>query len=421
MLGIITVFAVPSTPTYAQLEDVVARVRSAVVLVQFRNALGEEGHGSGFTYDSGGFILTNHHVVEGATDIAVKVPDGRSFKASVVDYLRREQYAGPEMQSDVDVAVLKIDATNLPFLPLGDSSTLRQGQELLVLGYPGGVGTEQASVTRGIVSAVRTGWIQTDASLESGNSGGPVLDRQGRVVGLATFVTGRLRKIGGVVAVNSIRDIAMSALDSRATRQKTIAMPGYDYVSPTVLPRTRVWRENYNPGSAKAQPYSHEYTIDVTNVQEINGAYIFTLQQTEGSNFKYYLDTGGLVLLSRLDSNWIYALNQPLLMFPLPPIARSPWRNEFSFENPSSETRVRTTSESRIDADDETYSVAAGRFLHVIKVVTIEERLITRGTQAVLYHATTISWRAPAIGPIRAVTDVAETGEHIVQELVSTR
>ncbi|HEX2271331.1 MAG TPA: trypsin-like peptidase domain-containing protein, partial [Pyrinomonadaceae bacterium] len=139
-----------------------------------------QGLGSGVIIDADGYILTNHHVVDGADQIKVDLNDGRSLDARVV---------GADPPSDL--AVLKVDASNLPVLVLGDSDRTRVGDVVLALGNPLGVGQ---TVTMGIISAKgrQTGlsngafedFLQTDAPINRGNSGGAFLNVNGELIGI---------------------------------------------------------------------------------------------------------------------------------------------------------------------------------------------------------------------------------------------
>ena len=136
--------------------------------------------GTGFIMSPDGYVLTNHHVVDGADEVKVKLSDRREFTAKVI---------GSDQQSDV--ALLKIDATGLPALRLGDSRQLKPGQWVVAIGSPFGL---DHSVTAGIVSAVGRSnpyadqryvpFIQTDVAINRGNSGGPLLNTRGEVVGI---------------------------------------------------------------------------------------------------------------------------------------------------------------------------------------------------------------------------------------------
>lgn len=156
----------------------------------------EQGLGSGVIIDSAGYVLTNNHVVEDAKVISVSLRDGRSFTGQVV---------GKDPGSDL--AVVKIDGTSLPVADIGDSTTLRVGQQVIAIGNPFGF---DYTVTTGVVSALGRellvnpeqgqplqNLIQTDAAINPGNSGGPLLNSQGQVVGINTAV---IRKVEGFEA-----------------------------------------------------------------------------------------------------------------------------------------------------------------------------------------------------------------------------
>jgi serine protease Do len=146
----------------------------------------EHGIGSGVIISPDGYIVTNNHVVDGATDIKVTLSDRRILTAKLV---------GTDPLTDL--AVIKVDGTNLPNIPIGDSSALRPGQTVLAFGNPFGF---RFTVTRGIVSALNRPnpysddphkpgqFIQTDAAINPGNSGGPLVNAHGEVVGINTFL-----------------------------------------------------------------------------------------------------------------------------------------------------------------------------------------------------------------------------------------
>ncbi len=144
----------------------------------------QQGQGSGFITRSDGVILTNAHVVEGASEVGVTLPDGRSFSGKVLG-------------SDpvTDVAVVKVAAAGLPVAPLGDSSKVRPGEWAIAIGNPLGLDN---TVTAGIISAVqrtnavgegqRVPYLQTDAAVNPGNSGGPLINERGQVIGINTAI-----------------------------------------------------------------------------------------------------------------------------------------------------------------------------------------------------------------------------------------
>lgn len=176
-----------------------------------------QGAGSGFILSPDGYILTNNHVVDGATRITVEMADGRSFTGEVV---------GTDPPSDV--AIVKIDGTDLPYLTLGDSDSLRVGEIVIAIGNPMG---QRNSVTQGIVSAkgrsdVRitdyADFIQTDAAINVGNSGGPLLNLDGEVVGMNTAImsrTGGSMGIGFAIPINMIKDMKDTLIAGRSVER----------------------------------------------------------------------------------------------------------------------------------------------------------------------------------------------------------
>jgi serine protease Do len=160
-----------------------------------------QGLGSGFIINANGYIATNNHVVDDATEVRVKLSDGREFKATVV---------GKDPKTDV--ALVKIDASGLPTVPLGDSSQLQVGEPVMAIGNPFGL---EQTVTTGIVSA--TGrvigegpyddFIQTDASINPGNSGGPLINTRGQAIGINTAI---FTQSGGSVGIGFAIPISLT-------------------------------------------------------------------------------------------------------------------------------------------------------------------------------------------------------------------
>jgi S1-C subfamily serine protease len=198
---------------------VVAKVRPAVVNIATRQvtydvllrATPAQGIGSGVVFDARGYVLTNSHVVRGAQQIRVTLPDGRGFAGNLIG-------ADPV----TDLAVVKIEGRDLPVAQLGDSSKLEIGETVVAIGNP--LGLEGGpTVTAGVVSAVARSiedpggptlhdLIQTDAAINPGNSGGPLVRMAGDVVGINTAMIQEAQGIGFAISINSAKPIIQELL-----------------------------------------------------------------------------------------------------------------------------------------------------------------------------------------------------------------
>ncbi len=180
----------------------------------------QQAQGSGFVYDTAGHIVTNEHVVDGADSISVRFWNGATYRATVVG-----------SDPSTDVAVLKVDApaSVLHPLTLGDSDSLQVGQAVVAIGSPFGL---EETVTSGIISALHREMtapnnftiadsIQTDAAINHGNSGGPLLDLAGRVIGMTAQIesdSGGNDGVGFAIPVNTVRSIATQLIGSGSVR-----------------------------------------------------------------------------------------------------------------------------------------------------------------------------------------------------------
>jgi S1-C subfamily serine protease len=200
----------------AQVEAVYGQTGSAVVNITsvtyaydfFFNPVPQEGTGSGFVYDDEGHIVTNYHVIENAEELSVTLADGETYSVEVV---------GEDPTNDL--AVIRIEAESLPQpIPLGDSDALRVGQFVVAIGNPFGL---ERTLTAGVISSLGRvikgpennfigEVIQTDAAINPGNSGGPLLDLEGRVIGVNSQIVSPSQANAGVgfaVPANTVRRV----------------------------------------------------------------------------------------------------------------------------------------------------------------------------------------------------------------------
>jgi S1-C subfamily serine protease len=227
--GLIDAIEEENVRIYRQASPAVANIVTRAVQYDFFfNAVPIEGAGSGFVIDADGHILTNYHVVQGADTIEVILGDQSHYKA---------KYIGADTRNDI--ALIQIDPAGhkLATLKLGDSRNLLVGQRVLAIGNPFGF---ESTLTTGVVSSlgrtVQTGdntfideAIQTDASINRGNSGGPLLDSHGDVIGINSAIyapTGTTAGIGFAIPINTARRVAEDLITKGRVRRATLGAEG---------------------------------------------------------------------------------------------------------------------------------------------------------------------------------------------------
>jgi serine protease Do len=192
------------TTTAPNWVEIAKAVKPAVVNVSGRRDMGGRSVGSGFIINANGHVVTNNHVVEGAETVQVRLSDGRELTAKVVG-----------RDPKTDLALLKVEATGLPVIGLGDSAALQVGEPVMAIGNSFGL---EQTVTTGIVSAtgrvIGAGpyddFIQTDTSINPGNSGGPLINARGQVIGINSIIfsrTGGSVGIGFAIPVNLAKNV----------------------------------------------------------------------------------------------------------------------------------------------------------------------------------------------------------------------
>src|SRR5271170_4422546 len=214
---------------YKQASPAVANIVTRTVQYDFfYNPVPVEGAGSGFVIDTDGHILTNYHVVQGAEMIEVTLGDQSRYKA---------KYIGADTRNDIALIQIDPKGRKITALPLGDSRNLLVGQRVLAIGNPFGF---QSTLTTGVVSSlgrtVQTGEntfideaIQTDAAINRGNSGGPLLNTRGEVIGINSAIyapTGTTAGIGFAIPINTARRAAEDLISTGRVRRASLGAEG---------------------------------------------------------------------------------------------------------------------------------------------------------------------------------------------------
>lgn len=228
------------TQAVEKLSESIVSVSSMRLERRFFGIVPSEGQGSGIILDRKGLIITNNHVIDGANQVHVSLKDGRTFTGEVVG-----------SDEATDVAVIRVDASDLPAADLGDSELLKVGQIVLAIGnalaLPGG-----PTVSMGVLSAkgrplpgsdfIFEGLLQTDAAVNPGNSGGPLADLDGRIIGITTMMIPFAQGMGFAIPVNTVKKIAQEILENGRVSRRWIGISGID-VTPQLARRYNLQTE----------------------------------------------------------------------------------------------------------------------------------------------------------------------------------
>lgn len=203
-----------TSPAELPIEELTERVRKSVVVITSAGRDGRrEGMGAGFVISADGKVVTNYHVIGEGRDVRVQLADGRQLDVLEVHASDRA----------LDLAVLKVDAADLVPLEMGNSDQLKQGQSVIALGNPRGL---SHSVVSGLVSGVREmegrPMIQLAIPIEPGNSGGPLVDRQGRVQGIMTMKSLVTPNLGFALTINLLKPLLEKPNPIVISRWRTI-------------------------------------------------------------------------------------------------------------------------------------------------------------------------------------------------------
>jgi len=229
------------TQAVDRLSESIVSVSSMRLERRFFGIVPLEGQGSGIILDRKGLIVTNNHVIDGASQVNVNLKDGRTFTGEVVG-----------SDDATDVAVIRVNADDLPAAELGDSEMLRVGQFVLAIGnalaLPGG-----PTVSMGVLSAkgrplpgsdfIFEGLLQTDAAVNPGNSGGPLADIDGRIIGITTMMIPYAQGMGFAIPINTVKKIAQEILENGRVTRRWIGISGID-VTPQLARRYNLQTES---------------------------------------------------------------------------------------------------------------------------------------------------------------------------------
>lgn len=377
VLALLAILITSPVPAQAQYEKIVETARPAVVLIAVETEKGI-GTGSGFIIGPSGYIVTARHVVEDAKQITVFLPDGRQMSAAVVRY-----------STIFDAAVIKLEGFGFPALRFGDSDVVRQGQEVLVLGYPfaTSLGRESVTVTRGIISAIRTseGVLQIDAALNPGNSGGPVLNLRGEVIGVAVARLREGQAINFAVAGNLARSLTGQLTSTPIEPPKSSDTRQVQSVPPAAInhpfwPFSEGARWEYGTNEAPTGKRGRLMRI-LTAVETRDDRVSMTENySTDGESWssRFFVTGRGVYQDSVKPNDGVtrFTIPSPNMILPFPVNEGTSW--ETSYIEEDRDGTVFTKETRRVARVGTSYTTPAGTFQNCVQVLGSEDGLVTQ-------------------------------------------
>lgn len=350
--------------------DMVAQAKRTVVLVANVDAKGNlRGFGSGFFVDESGYILTAYHVVSQASIIGVRTSSGQVSEAAVAA-------ADP----DADLALLKISGGPYPVLQLAEVSRVRQGDEVVVIGFPAvsrfaAIKELEVSITKGIVSAIRANGLvyQLDAAVNRGNSGGPVLTADGRVIGVAFAKWFEYEGIGFAVSIR-----AGERLLARLPKRPVSASP--EAASALFFPLSIANRWEFEVRSSGRRK---RVILEVlSRTKEGSLPAVWLKWSDTGETQKLYVTSSGVYLsVEEVRGQYEDRYNPPRLLLVLPATAGRRWENKWT-RTIVGVGKEEHREERTISRTDEPVKTPAGQF-QGISVDFVDDSSSPRGTSRV--------------------------------------
>jgi serine protease Do len=298
-------------PEEATVEKLAESVRKSVVVITTPGRDAKRGGlGTGFVIGDG-LIATNHHVIGEGRAITVETADGKKHEATAIHAFDR----------NLDLAVIRIDVKGLPILPLADSSKLKDGQTLVAVGNPHGL---KHSVVSGVLSGKREiegrSMLQLAMPVEPGNSGGPVVDKEGRVVGIITMKSAVTENLGFAIAVNGLKPLLAKPNSILMSAWKTIGQLDPDDWKPMLgsnwrqragrilvdEPGTGFGGRSYCLSMLPAPKLPFEVSVMVKLDDESGAAGLIFHDDDAGHHYGFY-PTGGKLRLTRFDGSDVFS------------------------------------------------------------------------------------------------------------------